>query len=241
MLRVTDDVRFQTPLYTVSEAARIVGVPLSTFSSWAKGYVRTWSDRSNVTGRPIVSHLPAQRRGDPTIPFVGLAEALVLAAVRESGVPMQRIRPALDALQMEIGLDHALASQKLYTHGAELLFDYGTREVDSDGSRDIESLVVVRNGQHVFVEVVRSYLARITYADDGYASRIEVPAYQIAKVVVDPSHSFGSPFFVHGGAKIDSVLHRFWAGESLEDLSAEYRVPAAELEDVVRVASRQAA
>ena len=37
---------------------------------------------------------------------------------------MQRIRPALRQLQSDIGVEHALASQKLYTDGAELLFDY---------------------------------------------------------------------------------------------------------------------
>ncbi|MDE0116455.1 MAG: hypothetical protein OXT07_07535 [bacterium] len=40
-----------------------------------------------------------------------------------SGVPMQRVRPMLDGLQRQMGIDHALASQRLYTDGAELLFD----------------------------------------------------------------------------------------------------------------------
>lgn len=38
------------------------------------------------------------RRREPSIPFVGLSEALVLAAVRKSGVPMQRIRPGRMAM-----------------------------------------------------------------------------------------------------------------------------------------------
>ena len=59
------------------------------------------------------------------IPFVGLAESMVLAAVRRSGVPMQRIPPALDAPEQEIGVEHALASRRLYSDGAELLFAYG--------------------------------------------------------------------------------------------------------------------
>jgi len=43
------------------------------------------------------------------IPFVGLAEGLVLAGIRRSGVHLQRIRPSLDQLQAEFGLDHVLA------------------------------------------------------------------------------------------------------------------------------------
>ena len=116
--------RFDVPLYTVSDAARIVGVPVSTLASWAKGYVRRFPGRPNVVGRGIIASVAPGSVREPSIPFVGLAEALVLAAVRRSGVPMQRLRPALDELQNHLGVENALASRKLFTDGAELLFDY---------------------------------------------------------------------------------------------------------------------
>jgi uncharacterized protein (DUF433 family) len=236
-----DELRFETPLYTVADAGRIVDVPPSTLATWAKGYIRHFPNRADVIGAPIVTFVSAATPGEPTIPFVGLAEALVLAAVRRSGVPMQRVRPALAELQREIGIDHALASRKLLTDGAELLFDYAESHGDSSDGLLVMDLVVVRNNQRVFVEVIESYLRRIEYGPDGYASLIHVPAYKQANVVVDPTRSFGSPIFQHGGARLDDVLHRFWAGESLEDLVEDYRVPAEELEDVLRVASRRAA
>lgn len=154
---------------------------------------------------------------------------------------MQRVRPALAALQRDIGIDHALASRKLYTDGAEILFDYGDSHRGVDDALLAIQLVVVRNGQRVFVDVIDSYLKRIEYADDGYATLIRVPIYEHARVVADPSRSFGSPIFERGGARVDDILHRFWAGDSLEELAAEYRVPAEQFEDVLRVASRRAA
>lgn len=39
-------------------------------------------------------------------------------------MPLQRIRPALDALDREFGVAHALASRRLYTDGAEVLYDH---------------------------------------------------------------------------------------------------------------------
>ncbi|MGH9258763.1 MAG: DUF433 domain-containing protein, partial [Acidimicrobiales bacterium] len=176
-----------------------------------------------------------------SIPFVGLAETLVLAAVRRSGVPMQRVRPALLTLQDELGLEHALASRKLYTDGAELLFDYGESRRDTPEGRSVLNLVVVRSGQRVFTEVIEAYLRRIDYAKDGYPRLIHVPAYKHAEVVVDPRRAFGAPVFERGGARVEDVLGRFWAGESLDELSDEFGVPADQLEDVVRVASRRAA
>lgn len=194
-----------------------------------------------MSGNPLITYLEPAEDREPSIPFVGLAEALVLAALRRSGVSMQRIRSALAVLQQDLGLDHALASRKLYTDGAEILFDYGDSHPASDDAQLALQLVVVRNGQRVFVDVVDAYLKRIQYAEDGYAALIRVPTYEHAQIVADPSRSFGSPIFERGGARVEDVLHRFWAGDSLDDLAAEYRVPAEQLEDVLRVASRRAA
>lgn len=240
-LKTTDRLRFDVPLYTVAEAARIVDVPPSTLATWAKGYVRHPPGRAEVAGAPVVTFVPPDRPGEPSIPFVGLAETLVLAAVRRSGVPMQRVRPALLALQDVLGIEHALASRKLYTDGAELLFDYGESRRDTPEGRSVLNLVVVRNGQLVFTEVIEAYLRRIEYTKDGYPRLIHVPAYEHALVVVDPTRAFGAPVFERGGTRVEDVLGRFWAGESLEELSDEFGVPAEQLEDVVRVASRRAA
>jgi uncharacterized protein (DUF433 family) len=232
--------RFDLPLYTIAEAARIVAVPPSTLASWARGYERHFRNRPSVTGQPIISCVPAASR-EPSIPFVGLAEALVLAAFRRSGVPMQRIRPAVDVLSAELGVHHALASRRLYTDGAEVLFDYGERNRETDEGASALDLVVVRSGQRVFVEAVAAYLSRIEYGADDYASLIHVPAYQHAAVVADPERAFGAPIFERGGARVDDVLERFWAGESLDALEKEFGVPIDQLEDVLRAASRRAA
>ena len=199
MSTVVDRKRFDLPLYTVADAARIVDVAPSTLTTWAKGYVRRVPGRPDVVGAPVISYIPSGQSKEPTIPFVGLAEATVLAAVRRSGVPMQRIRPALDEVQASIGLEHALASQRLHTDGAELMFDYAESRPDGDERRMLRELVVVRSGQRVFAETVEGYLRRIEYGSDGYASLIHVPAYEHAQVVADPMRSFGTPIFERGG------------------------------------------
>lgn len=240
-MTVADPLRFSVPLYTVADVARIVGAPATTIGEWAKGYSRRFKNRAVVTGQPVITSMEADGPRQPSIPFVGLAEALVLSAVRRSGVPMQRVRPALQRLQTEIGLEHALASRKLYADGAEILFDFSEHDAQPHDARDVRKLVVVRNGQSVFTEVIAAYLQRIDYGDDGYAKLIRVPTYEHADVVADPTRSFGAPIFERGGARVDDVLERFWAGETLSELADEFGVPADQLEDVLRVASRRAA
>jgi uncharacterized protein (DUF433 family) len=235
-----DDPRFHAPLYTVAEAARALDVPAPTFTTWAKGYTRRPPGRNVVKGAPVLSADLHARPGTPAVPFVGLAEGLVLAAVRRAGVPMQRIRPALAILAKELGVHNALASKRLFTDGAELLFDYAGRSHDPDAKLALE-LVVVRSGQRVFTDLITRYLRLITYAPDGYARRVRLPAYEHAEVVADPTLAFGQPIFARGGARVSDVLERFWAGEDIESMRAEFGVPSDQLEDVLRVASRRAA
>jgi len=232
--------RVGTPLYTVAEAARYLDVPDSTFRSWTHGYHRRSSDRAEVSGAPILTTVARTAAQGPVIPFIGLAEGLVLTALRRSGVALQRIRPALSRLAADFGLEHALASRRLYTDGAEVLFDYADDE-DPGTARAVRSLVVVRNGQRVFNEVVEAYLQRVEYGQDGYPRLIELPAYAVAKVVVDPDRGFGQPIFRRGGARLEDALAMFRAGESLETVADEYGVPPSQLEDVVRIATRPAA
>jgi uncharacterized protein (DUF433 family) len=234
-----EDLRFEVPLYTLAEAAKALSVPASTFATWAKGYVRKPAGRKPVRGQAVVTAVAA-KSGEPSVPFVGLAEGMVLAAVRQAGVPLQRVRPALEVLAREIGLAHALASQALYTDGAELLFDYSQHGKSSD-ARVAAELVVVRSGQRVFRDVIDEYLRRITYGDDGYARLIRLPGYTRAEIVADPSRSFGQPIFVHGAARLTDVLERFWAGDDIEMLSVEFGIPTVEIEDALRAASRWAA
>ena len=100
---------------------------------------------------------------------------------------------------------------------------------------------MVRSGQRVFADVIRGYLQRISYAKDGYANLIRLPGYEHADVVADPSRSFGQAIFAHGAARVSDVLDRFWAGETISDLTAVFGVSASEVEDVLRAASRPAA
>jgi uncharacterized protein (DUF433 family) len=231
--------RFEVPLYTVTEAAVALGVPVTTFGTWVRDYERHPKDRRAWGGDAIVTSFPTSQRM-PSIPFIGLAEGMVLAAIRQSGVPMQRIRPALEQLSKDIGIEHALASRSLYTDGAELLYDYSKKN-SRKNLDDIQDLVEIRRQQRVFVPIVASYLRRIDYGRDGYAKLIRLPGFDRANVVADPSRAFGQPIFSHGAATIRDVLERFWAGDDIESVSAEFGVPASEIEDVLRATSRSAA
>lgn len=229
----TRDRRFDVPLYTVAEAARFLGVPPSTFSTWAKGYTRRPPGRAEVAGAPILTSTPAER-GFPTIPFVGLAEGMILAAFRSAGVSLQHIRRAVAVLEREIRVDHALASRRLYTDGAVILFDYAESEHDDE-------LTVVVTQQRVFSPVVEGYLKRIEHGPDGWAVRVTSPVTPSPVVLVDPERAFGQPIFLHGAAPVDSIVSRVKAGEPVAEVADDFGVPEADVREYLDAAAPLAA
>lgn len=233
--------RFSTLLYGIGEAAGYLAVPRSTLATWAYGYERRRSGTSVFRSDPVITAVRPERPDEPAVPFIGLAEAYALTAFRKAGVPMQRIRPAIDVLGRELGLEHALASRRLYTDGAEVLYDYAQHAGDTPEGESARELVVVRNNQRVFNEVVDLYLRRIDFAPDGYAQLIRLPQYQAAEVTVDPDHAFGRPRFTRGGASVDDVIDLFRAGEPVDAVADEFGLSRDEVEDAIRVVTRAAA
>ena len=209
------------------ETAAYLDVPKSNIQRWA---------RPADAKHPLITCFPPHGR-QATVPFIGFAEAFVLSSFRRAGVPLQRIRPAVEVLAKEIGVEHALASQRLYTDGAEVLFDYANKQ----GEREVMDLVVVRTKQRQFSGVVESYLRRIRYGGDGWADSVRLPTYTNAEVVVDPRIAFGLPLVVHGGARVEDLVDRFQAGDSVKEIAADFSVPPDQVEDVIRVATRAAA
>jgi uncharacterized protein (DUF433 family) len=225
--------KFVAPLYTQAEAARFLGLSESTFRSWARGYHLVSADRE-VDGAPILSTVERVGARGPNIPFVGLAEGYALSAIRKAGVPLQRIRPALERLGSEMGVHHALASQRLFTDGAEVLFDYAQR-AGGDEADAVHDLVVVRDGQRVFTEVVGDYLKRITFGSDGFATAVPLPGFRKAQLVADVRRSFGQPIFRRGGVRLEDAVSLFRAERDIDVVSEEYGIPRAELEDALAV------
>ena len=156
----------------------------------------------------------------------------MLSSFCKAGVPLRRIRPAVEVLEKEIGVDHALASKRLHMDGAEILFDYA----NTRGEREVMELIVVLTQQDRFSGVVKDHLKRIHYGADGWAGSVSLPTYSNAEVVVDPKVAFGLPLVVHGGARVEDLVDRFQAGDSVAGIAADFSVPAGEVEDVIRLA-----
>lgn len=134
-----------------------------------------------------------------------------------------------------MGLIQALASERLRTDGAEVLWDYGQLTADPAERDAVDDLVVVRNGQLVFRPIVANYLSRVIY-EDGWARVINVGAGRI-DVTVDPWINGGRPTLVRRGITADDVLSRIRAGESSRAVAADYGLRISEVTALLELAA----
>lgn len=215
----------EIPLYTIAEVAQILDQDYQKIHRWTKPFYS--KNRPSHPFPQIVTTLKALKRGRPTVPFVGLVEARVVVLLREGGVPMQHIRPALVKLEQEIGLEHALASKKLLTDGAEILYTLGTHD---------EKIVVYRNNQLMLHQMVEDLLKIIEYSENGYAKRVKLIKYKTAEVVVDPMMSFGQPIFVASGVRVQDIVDRLNTGEPIHEVADDFCTPLPHVEEAWNLA-----
>ncbi len=212
-----EDPRFGLGLLDMTDAARFLGIPRSTFRRWARGYER---------GGPLL-HIAQAGPQQAQVTFIAMAEAYVLEALRQAGVRPARIRPALNQLSTEFGRDYVLVDPNLATDGIDVLWDFSRT---SEG----QGLMEGHTGQMVMREIVEDYLKYLTWADDGYPKMLEFRYCQPSKVVIDPYRAFGQPIFEGSRARVRDVANMLNAGEDPQVVADEHGVSI----DDVRTAAR---
>ena len=204
------------PAYSMAEAARLTGLPVSTLRSWCRG---------QGTFQPVLELDDPQGRA---LSFRNLVEVHVLSAIRRQfGVSLQNVRRAVEFLRARLQSDHPLADGRMLTDGRDLLVREG--EVLLNASR---------RGQGELA-IVAAYLERIEVDARGALLRLYPFTRQAIEsdpraVVIDPRIQFGRPCLRGTGVPTDALSDRFVAGESIEDLAADYGIDPGLIEEAVR-------
>ena len=209
------------PLYSIPECARYLGLPAGT--------LRNWVTSNDDDGAPLIQ--PAGLEPS-ALSFINLVELHVVAALRRHhGVPMLRIRNAVQYLERQLRVEHPLARRELLTDGFSVFIEH------------LESFLnLSARGQLEMREIVRAYLQRVEHDDDiGLAvrlfpftrgDRLQAPTL----IVIDPSVSFGRPVVMGSGVRADVIVNFFNAGETIADLAHEYQLQPFQIEEAVRYA-----
>ena len=212
-------------MYTAAEVARWAKTSPQTARRWIAGY--SFSSTSGKRWSPPVT---SKRGDDAFLSFEDLVEVAAVAAVRRTGVSMAKIRAAVDYLTSQLGIDRPLLSEKLHTDGRELFL--------RDEATAPHYTNLTRLGQVAF-----SYLQEVLREVD-YEQEIAIrwwPAGREMGVLVDPRVNFGRPIIATIGVRTETLVDRFVAGLSVEDIADEYRTDPGIIQHAVRFENRSGA
>ena len=223
----------EIPSYGIPEAAHYLSIPENTIRSWIYG--RTFPARGGVRrSHGIVT--PADPKGH-LLSFVNLLELHVLGAIRrQHQVKLPKIRSAVQYLGRHFQSEHPLIDKEMWTDGRDLF------------ARHLGDLVnLSRDGQLAMQEMLAVYLKRIDRDAKGLAVRLYpftrpssvVDAPRL--IVIDPRRAFGRPVIAGSRIPTTDVFERFKAGDSLENLVAEYGRSPQEIQEAIRYEAERAA
>lgn len=216
---------YDTPNYSVAEVAGFLYIPVATLRSWVAG--RNYPTAAGTKRfRPVIR----TASGQPVLlSFRNVVEAHVLSAIRrEHGVELREVRSALDYVGREFGSDHPLADHEFQTDGIQLFVERYGRLVNAS-----------KEGQFAMQALLEAHLRRV----DRNPSGIPIRLYPFTRfrnidepraVAIDPTIAFGRPVLTGTGIPTEVVADRFNAGESIDELAADYGRSRGEIEEAIR-------
>lgn len=214
----------EAPAYTVPEAARYLRLPVATLRSWVLG--RRYPIAEG-TGQFHAFIKPASRK-PPLLSFSNLIEAHVLRSLRtEHGVPVKKLRAALDYAEKALGIDRLLLSPDLRTEAGRLLLRRYGELIDLSASDQLAL-------RHLFDE----HLKRVEWDATRFPVRLypfltSTSSGEKRTIVIDPRIAFGRPIVGRTGISTSAIADRIDAGEAVEDVASDYDLRSAEVEEAV--------
>lgn len=210
--------------YTLAEAARYVRLPAATLRSWVLGRQYPKADgRGDFP--PLIR--PASR--EPAwLSFSNLIEAHVLRSLRtEHGVPVKALRSALAYAEKTLGIDRLLLRPELRAEPGKVFLDrYG------------ELIELTASGQLAMRRLFEEHLKRVEWDASRFPVRLypfvsaSAPSAERA-IVIDPRIAFGRPVMLRKGISTSTIAQRVDAGESVDELAADYGLGPSEIEQAV--------
>lgn len=217
------DIRDQ-PAYTPAEAARYLKLATATLRSWVAG--RPYP-KAGAVGRfqPLI-HPP--QRNPPVLSFWNLIEAHVLRSLRtDHGVSIKALREALRYAERSLTIDRLLLSRDLRAHAGDVFLDHYGKLINLSAS-----------GQLAMRRLFDEHLKRVEWDEWQFPIRLypfvsgETQTTQ-RPIVIDAKISFGRPIVLKAGVSTITIAERIDAGETVDDLAADYGLSPDEIEEAV--------
>lgn len=160
--------------------------------------------------------------------FANLVESHVLRALRtDHGVSVKAVRKALRYAEETLGLERLLLRRELCTEsGNVFLARYG------------ELIDLSASGQLAMRKLFDEHLKRVEWKDPEFPVRLyPFPSFVDLRaarpIAIDPQIAFGRPIVARLSISTRVIADRIDAGETVDELAADYDLLPAEIEEAV--------
>ncbi len=214
-------------LYTIGEAAQLIGAERRSIRRWLFGYdytARRHGEAVHKHSGPLWhTQYEPDELGEPVLGFMDLLELRVVHRFVACGVPLIVVRRCLQTARDLFGTDYPLTRQRFATDGATIFHQALSEGLDGDEPG--AAMLNLRSRQYAFREIIKASLYEgIEYGPRGvqrwFPARNKV-------VVLDPEVEFGHPTLVDSGVPTASLYASFLAeGRSAASVARLFEVPA---------------
>jgi uncharacterized protein (DUF433 family) len=216
-----------SPLYSQTEAALYLGIPLSTLRYWAIGEARKTRSVQPIIQTP---------RSSSRLSFLNLIELHLLNSLRrEYNIDLSKIRKSLNYVTKELSINRPLLHGKFETDGVDLFVDHYGALIN-----------VTSAGQQAMRDILTSSLKRIER--DSHRIPVKLFPYTHSKLEDSPAIISMSPALFSGRPVIDGtgistavIADRLKAGDSPEVLAADYNQTVKTIMEAIRCELQPAA
>lgn len=227
---------FGRGLYSVPEAARLIGVNPKTLRRWADGYDFKGRGGAVRYSQPLTKRELESRAGFVELTFVDLVEFLFIANFVQAGVSLYTIRKAALAAAQVLGVeDHPFCVRGFKTDGKQI---FAAMELERDQLQPGErKLLQLASRQLVFVEVVEPFLLKFEYDIQTDLVKRWWPLGRDRQVMVDPTLNFGAPVLKGSGVPTETI-RQFSKDRRVAEIADWYEITPQAVEDALAFENR---
>jgi len=213
------------PVYGFGQVDYILSLTSGTARRWIDGYQRG--------GRAYDPVVRVASTGGESVTWGEFVETRLLSGYRDAGVPLIRMRPAVERLRDELNTPYPLASARtwLAPDGRELV-----RRIQDEVGLEKRLSIVVRTGQGMFdwSREADDCLRSADWSTQGADAEVRTlrPVADISEVLIDPLRSFGEP--VVRGVRTDIIAELVRAGDTPDMIAELYELPRSTVDAAVR-------
>jgi uncharacterized protein (DUF433 family) len=208
-------------IYSVSDAARLVGVPAQKVRAWIEGWPRT-------AVPPVIQNDLGWVDGRLAFSFANLMELRFVAFFSGADVSMREIRAVMNEVRAAIHRPHPFATNIVFkTDGAKIVADIVRRNGISD-LYDLRS-----KNYEMRIVIYRSLKDGVSYDPKGDAQAWFPRRMLAPNVIVHPKLAFGRPVLRGSGVPTEAIADALQAEGNVETVAALFEITTKRVQEAV--------